>query len=181
MSDQCAADSKRVNPPESTSCSRKLCSSGLSWTWVTLLVFVLDQASKYWVVGQLYVGEVRSWTSFFNLTLVYNPGAAWSFLADMGGTQRWFLVGFSAFASLALAVWLYTLRRSERWVSIAIALILGGALGNLYDRIMWGEVVDFLDFFWSNYHFPAFNVADSAITLGAGILLIDLLFAKKTG
>lgn len=152
---------------------------GLFWVWIALMVILLDQATKYAVLGTFAEGEVMPVLPFFNLRLVYNPGAAWSFLADAGGWQRWFFIGVAVLASGVMLVWLHSLRRTERWISIALALILGGALGNLYDRIVWGKVVDFLDFFWGTAHFPAFNIADSAITVGAIMMIIDMFFPQS--
>lgn len=152
---------------------------GLFWVWLAVLVIVLDQLTKYAVMWTFQEYQVEPILPFFNLTLVYNKGAAWSFLANAGGWQRWFFIGVSVVASVALVLWLRSLRRTERWISIALALILGGALGNLYDRIVWGKVVDFLDFYWGAAHFPAFNVADSAITVGAIMMILDMFWPQS--
>lgn len=154
---------------------------GLYWMWISVVVFVLDQATKYAIMGTMIEGRANSKEvlPFFNLTFVYNEGAAFSFLADAGGWQRWFFIGVSVFAGVILVVWLRGVQRAERWISIALTLILGGAIGNLYDRIMWGKVVDFLDFHWYGASFPAFNIADSAITIGAIMMIIDMFWPQS--
>lgn len=145
----------------------------MRWTvWLALsaAVIVLDQMSKQWVSQALAFGEMRAVMPFFNLVLAHNAGAAFSFLAGAGGWQRGF---FMAIAGIAAIVIIHLLRKhhGEKVFSLALALILGGALGNLIDRILLGHVVDFLDFYVSGYHWPAFNVADMAITGGAGLLI----------
>lgn len=156
---------------------RKLQWGNLSWLVLALLVIVLDQWSKHAVEAALRYGEVIPVLPVFNLTLAYNPGAAFSFLADAGGWQRWFFTAVAVLASVLILAWLLTLK-GERLVAAALALVLGGALGNLYDRLAYGHVVDFLDFHWRGSHFPAFNIADSAITLGAMILIVDMFLQK---
>lgn len=153
----------------------------LPWYLLALLVIVLDQITKAWAVEGLEAVRRIEVTSFFNLTLAYNTGAAFSLLADAGGWQRWFFAALSSVVAILLVVWLSRLSRAERLLSVALALVLGGALGNLYDRIMLGHVVDFLDFHWQGRHFPAFNVADSAITTGAVLLIWETLFHKQSG
>lgn len=148
------------------------------WLGLAVLVIVLDQISKLWVINNFVHGEGLRVMDFFNLVHARNMGAAFSFLSDAGGWQRWL---FSAIAVVA-AVWItWLLRRHEqdKLFCFALALILGGALGNLIDRIAYGYVVDFLDFYWETYHFPAFNIADSAITCGAAILLLESLLKKR--
>ncbi len=147
------------------------------WLALALLVIVLDQWSKYAISSHFYNGESLAIASFFNLVLAHNQGAAFSFLNDAGGWQRWMFSGIA----IAAAVWIiWLLRRHEgrKLFSFALALILGGALGNLIDRIAYGYVVDFLDFHWAGYHFAAFNLADSAITCGAALLLWDSFMTK---
>ena len=112
---------------------------------------------------------------FFHLTYVQNPGAAFSFLGDAGGWQRWLFVALSSTASVVITVWLSRLQHHEHWLGAALALILGGAVGNLIDRVAYGYVIDFLDVFYRTYHWPTFNVADSAITVGAALMLLDAL------
>ena len=146
-----------------------------SWLGLSGLIIVLDQLTKLWVVSALRLGQSVELTSFFNLVFVYNPGAAFSFLSDAGGWQRWFFVVLA----LAVSGWLTLLIRQhavERLLPLAAALILGGALGNVIDRIRFGAVVDFLDVHAAGWHWPAFNVADSAISLGVALLIWQQLF-----
>jgi signal peptidase II len=146
---------------------------------LALVVLVLDLITKRWVESDLFYGEQIPVTSFFNLVLTYNAGAAFSFLSDADGWQRWF---FSAIAGGASILIIYLLRRHEadKLFCIALSLILGGALGNLWDRITLGHVVDFLDFYIGNYHWPAFNVADSAIFVGAMLLVLQSFTQDQT-
>lgn len=149
------------------------------WLGLGALVVVLDQWSKAAIASHFAYGESMELASFFNLMLAHNQGAAFSFLDDAGGWQRWL---FSVIALVAV-VWItLLLRRHEKQTlfCFALALILGGALGNLIDRIVHGYVVDFLDFHWNASHFPAFNLADSAITCGAALLLWDSFMKHKT-
>jgi signal peptidase II len=145
---------------------------------MALVVLALDLASKRWVEGALFDGQQIPLTGFFNLVLTYNAGAAFSFLSDASGWQRWF---FSIIAAGASALIVYLLRKhaADRLFCIALSLILGGALGNLWDRITIGHVVDFLDFHAGGYHWPAFNVADSAIFMGAMLMVIDSFRRKE--
>lgn len=144
---------------------------------IALIVLILDLASKYWIESTLEFGERIPLTGFFNLVLTYNPGAAFSFLSEQPGWQRWFLSGIAGSAALAI-VFLLNKYRQEKLFCLSLSLILGGALGNLYDRITLGHVVDFLDFYIGNYHWPAFNIADSAIFVGAALMIYDS-FRKK--
>ena len=140
------------------------------WLALALLVLVLDQISKGWVLANFRLMDRQIVTSFFNLVLVFNPGASFSFLADAGGWQKWFFVALA----LAISLWLLGLLRKhaqERLLPAALSLILGGALGNVIDRLRFDAVVDFLDFHLAGYHWPAFNVADSAITVGVALML----------
>ena len=146
-----------------------------SWLGLAGLVIVLDQLTKLWVLATLKLGERIEVTSFFNLVLVFNPGAAFSFLSDAGGWQRWFFVVLA----IAVSGWLtFLIRRhaAERLLPLAAALILGGALGNVVDRIRFGAVVDFVDVHAAGWHWPAFNVADSAISVGVALLILQQLF-----
>ena len=147
------------------------------WLGLSALVVFLDQFTKLWVSRSFAYGENLAVTEFFNLVLVHNRGAAFSFLSGAGGWQRWF---FSVIAVLASGwmIWLLRKHRQDPLFCFALSLILGGALGNLIDRVAYGYVVDFLDFYWQMYHFPAFNVADSAVTCGAALLIWDG-FTKK--
>jgi signal peptidase II len=133
-------------------------------------VVILDQASKSWVLENFRLMDRRAVSSLFNLVLVFNPGASFSFLADAGGWQKWFFVVLA----LAISVWLLILLRKhaqERLLPTALTLILGGAIGNVIDRLRFDAVVDFLDFHLAGHHWPAFNVADSAITVGVALML----------
>jgi len=144
------------------------------WLSIAGLVLLADQATKWLVLQTMPLGEVIPITGFFNLVHVRNPGAAFSFLADAGGWQRWLFAFFAIGVSAALIV---MIRKApdQRLFCLAAALIIGGAIGNLIDRLVFGEVIDFLDFFWNQWHWPAFNLADSAITLGAVVMILDEL------
>jgi signal peptidase II len=152
----------------------------LRYLWITLVVICLDQITKLWVQQALMPFQVIEVLPIFNLILTFNEGAAFSFLSDAGGWQRWFFIALSSVVSLVLVIWLARLRSDEGWLAVGLALLLGGALGNLIDRIAYGHVVDFLDFHWGGAHWPAFNVADSAITVGVLLLLLDTLIRRET-
>ncbi len=143
------------------------------WRWLLLsaAVIVLDLATKAWITAIFREGEALPVTSYFTLVLAYNTGAAFSFLAGAGGWQRWFFIGVAVAASVFL-VWMLR-RGGSRMLSLGLALILGGALGNLWDRVTLGRVTDFLLFHYASWSWPAFNVADSAITVGAVCLILD--------
>ena len=146
----------------------------LRWLGVSAAVVVLDIATKAWIVRAFTLGETVEVTSFFNLVLMYNRGAAFSFLATAGGWQRWFFTGVTIVIGAGI---LYMLRRQvgNALVSFALALVLGGALGNLFDRLMFGYVIDFVQLHAAGYFWPAFNVADSAISVGVALLVWDSL------
>jgi len=147
------------------------------WLMLAAAVIVADFASKAWVLSAFHLHESVAVTSFFNLVLVFNPGASFSFLADAGGWQRWFFIVLA----LAISAWLVVMIRQharERLMPAALALVLGGALGNVIDRVRFGAVVDFLDFHVAGWHFPAFNVADSAISVGVILLIWQQLTHK---
>ncbi len=144
------------------------------WLAIAILIALADQASKSAITSSLRLGEVRSVTGFFNLVLAHNRGAAFSFLSDAGGWQRLLFIGIAVLAT-AFIVAMLARHSGEHLFSAGLALILGGALGNLWDRIALGYVVDFLDFYALGWHFWAFNLADSAITVGAGLLILDSL------
>ena len=146
--------------------------------WLSLLVVALDQVSKLWIMAHFQEFEVLTVWPVFNLTLVYNTGAAFSFLSDAGGWQRWFFVVLGSAVCLGMVIWLRMLGAAERLTAWGLALVVGGALGNLIDRVRLGKVVDFLQWHWHDWYWPPFNVADSAITLGVGLLLIDGLIAR---
>jgi signal peptidase II len=147
----------------------------LRWLWLSTLVVVLDQATKQWVLRLFNEFDSTPVSSFFNLVLVYNKGAAFSFLSQAGGWQRWFFVGLALVISVVLINWLRQLKPAEGLTAASLALILGGAWGNLIDRLLYGKVIDFLDFYYGDWHWPAFNLADSAITLGVILMLLTLL------
>jgi len=144
--------------------------------WLSVLVVLLDQVSKFWIMARFEEYEVLTVWPVFNLTLVYNTGAAFSFLSDAGGWQRWFFIGVALLVSAVMIVWLGRLRADERLAGYGLALVIGGAVGNLIDRIWLGKVVDFLQWHWHDWYWPSFNLADSAITLGVILLLLDGLF-----
>ncbi len=146
---------------------------------LALIVLILDFATKRWVEAALFSGQQIPLTNFFNLVLTYNAGAAFSFLSDAAGWQRWFFSFIAAGASVTI-VYLLRKHAHDTLFCFALSLILGGALGNLWDRISLGHVVDFLDFYIGAYHWPAFNVADSAIFVGAALLIVDSFRHKKT-
>jgi len=147
--------------------------------WVSLLVVVLDQVTKLWVMATFDEYEVLTVWPVFNLTLVYNTGAAFSFLSDAGGWQRWFFIVVAILITAVMVVWLRQLAPRERATAYGLVLIIGGAVGNLIDRVRLGKVVDFLQWHWQDWYWPSFNLADSAITLGVVLLLIDGLFLAQ--
>lgn len=149
------------------------------WLWLSLTWIVLDQITKLWVQARLEFGAVVEVTSFFNLVHVLNPGAAFSFLANQEGWQRHFLSAVAVVASIVIVV-LMRGSRGKPFALFCLSSILGGAIGNLIDRVMYGAVVDFLDFYWQTVHWPAFNVADVAISLGAVGLIVNELFFTRT-
>ncbi|MGE5088438.1 MAG: signal peptidase II [Candidatus Levyibacteriota bacterium] len=153
--------------------------SGLSWLWLSVGVIALDQATKHLILAAFHPGEERVLAPFMSLVLAFNSGAAFSFLAGAAGWQRWLFVAI-AVTACAIMVWL--LRRGGSALFCAsLALIVGGALGNLYDRLTLGQVVDFLLFHYERWYYPAFNVADSAITVGAAALVIDSFRGGRSG
>lgn len=152
--------------------------SALPWLWLSLLVILLDQATKQLALSTLeYQQAVPVVEGWLNWTLVYNYGAAFSFLSDASGWQRWFFSALAVAISLVLGTWLSRLPRHDWAQALPFALIIGGALGNLVDRLRFGYVVDFIDVHHSGWHFPAFNLADSGISVGA-VLLILFSFRK---
>ena len=150
------------------------------WLGLSVLVVVLDQLSKYWISSRFSYGESMYVLDIFNLVLVHNTGAAFSLLGDAGGMQRW-LFSIIAIVASVWIVWLLHKHQHQKLFALALSMILGGALGNLIDRIAYGYVLDFLDFHWNTYHFAAFNLADSAITCGAFLLIIEAFMEKKHG
>ncbi len=145
----------------------------LKWLWLSLIALTLDQWSKIVVDKSMGLYESIVISPFFNLTYVRNSGAAFSFLSDAGGWQRWFFAAMALIISGILVVWLYRLKKHETLLAVALALVLGGAIGNLIDRLAYGYVIDFLDVYYKNWHWPAFNVADMAISLGVFLMLLE--------
>jgi len=150
--------------------------SGLFWLWLTLLVLVVDQVTKYLTIQMLDLYESYQILSFFNFTYARNYGAAFSFLGDAGGWQKYLFTGIAFAVSSYLLYLLKKNEMTERWMNCAYALILSGAVGNVLDRLMFGYVVDFLDFDLGFYRWPTFNVADIAIFIGAAMIIIDSIF-----
>jgi signal peptidase II len=156
----------------------------MKWIWLSVLTVVLDQLTKKIAEAELLLHKPVAILPNFNVTLMYNKGAAFSFLSEAGGWQRIFFVILSTIISIFLFFWLKQISNDEKQknnqlLQIAIALILGGAIGNLIDRAMTGAVVDFIQLYYSTYYFPAFNIADSAITAGAALLILDMLLESK--
>ena len=156
----------------------------MKWLWLSALTIVLDQLTKFIAEAELLLHQPVAIFPSFNFTLMYNKGAAFSFLSEAGGWQRIFFVILSTVISLFLFFWLKQItqddkQKNNQLLQIAIAFILGGAIGNLIDRARTGEVVDFIQVYYSTYYFPAFNIADAAITLGAGLLILDMFLETK--
>ncbi|MDQ2694418.1 MAG: signal peptidase II [Pseudomonadota bacterium] len=149
------------------------------WLWLSALVVLLDQATKQAAQWLLALHQPLPVLPSFNLTLMYNTGAAFSFLADAGGWQRWFFMLLSFAISIVLVVWIGRLKPGEGRLAAALALILGGAVGNLLDRALHGHVIDFIQVYYDRWYWPAFNVADSAITVGTALLIIDSLAGAR--
>jgi signal peptidase II len=149
------------------------------WLWLSVVVIAADQATKAAIVATIHTGEAFVVTPFFSLVLAFNTGAAFSFLSAASGWQRWLFVGIAVTAAVVIVVLLK--RGGSAWYGAGLALILGGALGNLFDRLVIGKVVDFLLFHYGGWAYPAFNVADSAITVGAAILIFDSLRRHDDG
>ncbi len=160
--------------------SKKSGGALLPWLGIALIVIVLDQLFKTMILGNFQLGESRTVTSFFNVVRVHNSGAAFSFLAGASGWQRWFFVGLGV-AAAGFIVWLLKRHGGQRLFGWALALILGGAVGNVIDRLLHGHVIDFIQVHYAGWFFPAFNVADSAITVGAVLLVLDELRRVRRG
>ena len=147
--------------------------TGFKWLWLTVLFLIIDQVTKHLVVNSFYLGESLNILPFFDLKYVQNPGAAFSFLADQDGWQRWFFTTIAAVASVIFLVWLARTPKSNVLLSLALAFMLSGAMGNLIDRALFGYVIDMLDFHIAGKHWPVFNIADSAIFIGAALMIFD--------
>lgn len=151
------------------------------WHWfvLSILVIVCDQVSKYWAGVSLIPYKPLPVLPMLNFTLAFNTGAAFSFLNGAGDWHRWFFAGFSLIMSGVLMVWLYRIPNEARLLSAGISLILGGAIGNLIDRAFYGYVVDFIDVYYQHHHFATFNIADSAICIGAAFFVLDVFLTRK--
>lgn len=157
----------------------KTSSALVPWLGIAFIVILADQFTKTLILGNYQLGHSHAVTSFFNVVRVHNTGAAFSFLAGASGWQRWFFVGLGLVATVFI-VWMLRRHGDQRVFSLALALILGGALGNVIDRLLHGYVVDFIQVHWgSRWYFPSFNIADSAITIGAGLLILDELLRVR--
>ncbi|HRJ51474.1 MAG TPA: signal peptidase II [Candidatus Thiothrix moscowensis] len=158
----------------------------LAWLWLSAVVIFFDQWTKWWAEANLELHQPVAVMPHLNMMLAYNEGAAFSFLAGMGGVQRWIFATLAIVVSIFIINWLRKLRKEQVWAAVGLALVLGGAIGNLIDRLMHGKVIDFIDFYvnfnvpllLNNGHFATFNVADIAITIGAVLLVVLSLFAS---
>lgn len=157
----------------------KLHKTGLIWLWIAVLVLIIDRLAKIWIVNNLIPFEVMQLLPFFNLTFLHNTGAAFSFLNAASGWQTYMFSGLAIIVSISIIVWLAKLSSRDRWVSIALCFILGGALGNVWDRFYYGSVIDFFDFHIGDWHYAVFNTADSAICLGAFMLMCHWFFCSN--
>lgn len=157
---------------------KQFCFSGARWLWVAIVVFGLDRFTKY--IAEAYLNAYTELPIFpgFNLTLSYNKGAAFSFLDQAPGWQTWFFGSIAILVTIGIIIWLSRLSARDRWVSIALSLVVGGALGNLWDRINYGQVTDFIQLYVSHYYWPVFNVADSAVCVGAFMLFVSSFFKR---
>jgi signal peptidase II len=145
----------------------------LKWLWLSVLTLVLDQSSKLLIVDSMHLYESITVLPYFNLTYVHNTGAAFSLLSEAGGWQRWLFAALAIIISIVLSIWLARLQKHETLLAVALTLVLGGAIGNLVDRLIYGYVIDFIDIYYHNWHWPAFNIADSAITIGVVLMLLE--------
>jgi signal peptidase II len=151
----------------------------MKWFWLAGVVLILDQVSKWFADSLLGPHDVVPLLPSLALRKAYNPGAAFSFLSDASGWQRWFFSGLAVLIIGVIAVWLRRLPTGQGRVALALALILGGAAGNLVDRVLYGHVIDFIDLYYKTWHWPTFNIADSAITIGAALLILDAFMGRR--
>ncbi|WOA53166.1 signal peptidase II [Dickeya solani] len=158
--------------------SKSIGATGLRWLWLAALVLVVDLVSKQWVMTHFQLGESVPLVPFFNFTYAHNYGAAFSFLADKGGWQRWLFAMIALVIIVALLAMMHRSSASQKLNNIAYSLIIGGAIGNLADRLVHGYVIDFLDFYVGNWHYPTFNLADSAIVVGALLIVLEGFLAS---
>jgi signal peptidase II len=166
--------------PKSSYSSRSTFQGMLPWLILAVIIILADQFTKTLILGYYKLGDSTPVTSFFNIVRVHNSGAAFSFLAGAGGWQRWFFTGIGAIATIFI-LWMLRSHHAQKLFAFALACILGGAIGNVIDRLLHGYVVDFLDFYYGAWHFPAFNIADSAITIGAISLILDEILRVRRG
>lgn len=159
--------------------SMKIFKTGLIWLWVSLAVFLLDQWTKGWASTHLGMYQPQEVTSFLNWTLMHNEGMAFSILADQPGWQRWFISAVAIIIVTWLLHWLYETPSHHRLLNIGLALIVGGAIGNTYDRLLLGYVVDFIEVYYKTFYWPAFNIADIAISCGAFFLILDMFIGEN--
>ena len=151
----------------------------MNWLWTSGLVAVLDQITKTIADSRLDLRVPFEVIPGLNMTLCYNKGAAFSILSNAGGWQRWFLIAVSLIISIVLVFWLRNVDKNRKFLASGLALILGGAVGNLIDRSLFGYVIDFIDVYYKYWHWPAFNIADSAISVGASLLIIDMFTYRE--
>jgi len=152
----------------------------LKWIWVTAVVVILDQFTKYIASSSMDLYQQIAVLPMFNWTLMHNPGAAFSFLANEPGWQRWFFATIALVVCVVIVLWIKKLKHHEKWQAIALAMILGGAIGNVIDRIWLGYVVDFIQVYYQQWYWPAFNIADSAIFIGVAMLILDSIREYRT-
>lgn len=145
----------------------------LKWLWLSAGIIIFDQISKQLASASLNLHDPVNVLPFFNFTLMHNQGAAFSFLSQAGGWQRWFFTIIALVVTVVIVQWIRRLPPTETWMAVALSLIAGGALGNVWDRIQFGYVVDFIDVYYGTWHWPTFNIADSAITIGAVMLIVE--------
>jgi signal peptidase II len=144
-----------------------------NWLWLSFFVVIIDQATKALVINTVKLSDAIELLPILDIVYLENTGAAFSILAQAGGWQRWFFIALALGVSVALMIWLRRIRSEQILLAVGLSLVLGGALGNVFDRVMHGYVVDFIYFHWGPHYFPAFNIADTAISIGAGCLLLD--------
>ena len=152
----------------------------MKWLWLSVLTVILDQLSKIWVDTSMSLYQSIPVFPGFNITYVHNFGAAFSFLSEQGGWQRWFFALLAASISIGIVIWIKRLKPEETLSAISLSLILGGAIGNLIDRVIYGYVIDFFDVYYHTYHWPVFNIADSAITVGVMFMLYESFTQKES-